>query len=85
MLIKLQHKNIIKYYYFEETKEHILLGLEKCVGSIQDLVEYSAKKNKKKSESDLKALYDMRKDFFGSNNLKCAFKDCLEGLSYLHS
>lgn len=34
ILIKLQHKNIIKYYYFEETNNHILLGLEKCVCSM---------------------------------------------------
>ncbi|KAL4494484.1 hypothetical protein ABPG72_019894 [Tetrahymena utriculariae] len=85
MLIKLQHKNIIKYYYFEETKDHILLGLEKCVGSISDLIDYANRKNKKKSEQDLKTLYNIKKDFFTKSNMKIAFKDCLEGLSYLHS
>ncbi|KAL4512564.1 hypothetical protein ABPG72_020401 [Tetrahymena utriculariae] len=85
MLINLQHKNIIKYYYFEETKEHILLGLEKCVGNINDLIDYSNRKNKKKSEQDLKALCNIKKDFFTKSCMKNTFKDCLDGLSYLHS
>jgi len=75
MLIKLQNKHIIKYYYFEETEDHMLLALEKCLGSLFDFVAMkdgiiSSKKNRKRSDQEQKEIKNVRGNLFSKEGIK---------------
>lgn len=38
--MKLDHKNILKYYYFEEKKDKMYLVIEKCICSLNDYIDF---------------------------------------------
>lgn len=73
MLIKLQNRHIIKYYYYKETQDHILLALEKCIASIYDVVYntkegFFNKKGKKKTEEEMKIFSEIRNKLYHEIN-----------------
>jgi hypothetical protein len=73
---------VIQYYCFEESNSYILLGLEKCVCSFEDIIMMKTPSNvkmvkKKKSESDFKAMSDLSVDLFRASSLQRMFKECL--------
>lgn len=71
------HPNVVTFYGWEEDESFVYLALEKCKGSLYDLMVINSK-NKRKKRSQLHK--------FKSN--ECLLKllcDAAKGLNFLHS
>lgn len=74
------HPHVIQYFAKEEDAEFIYIALEKCAGSLDQLIEQSADETKFTRIAKLFALEEITLEL-----LIRLFKESLEGLKFLHA
>lgn len=73
------HPNVVTFYTWEEDDNFVYLAVEKCCGSLADLIEvYSNKQNKRKRKT-------AREKFDKLPAIKSVLLEATRGLKYLHS